>query len=245
MSAAPTRRALLGAAARPRRGARRPTPRTGAPTPRSSRSCWRSRARLAGAYEAALRRDAIDAGLGELLLEQEREHIRGARAVAARRSAGARRGPPCRRASSARRSAAAPPSRASRSTSRPRRSPPTRRRRPRSAGPACAARSARSWPARPAHEVALRAAAGLPLLAGGRRTRVASMGMGFITAPGPLELLVILVVALLVLGPEAAARGRPLRRPRDARAEGLARRRQRRRRRGRARPRRERAERAA
>ena len=28
------------------------------------------------------------------------------------------------------------------------------------------------------------------------------MGMGFITAPGPLELLVILVVALLVLGPK-------------------------------------------
>ena len=28
------------------------------------------------------------------------------------------------------------------------------------------------------------------------------MGMGFITAPGQLELLVILVVALLVLGPK-------------------------------------------
>jgi sec-independent protein translocase protein TatA len=28
------------------------------------------------------------------------------------------------------------------------------------------------------------------------------MWMGFITAPGPLELLVILVVALLVLGPK-------------------------------------------
>ena len=28
------------------------------------------------------------------------------------------------------------------------------------------------------------------------------MGMSFITAPGPLELLVILVVALLVLGPK-------------------------------------------
>jgi Ferritin-like domain len=33
--------------------------------------------RLAGAYEAALRREAIDARLGELLLGQEREHIRG------------------------------------------------------------------------------------------------------------------------------------------------------------------------
>lgn len=33
--------------------------------------------RLAGAYEAALRRDAIDAGLGEMLRDQEREHIRG------------------------------------------------------------------------------------------------------------------------------------------------------------------------
>ena len=28
------------------------------------------------------------------------------------------------------------------------------------------------------------------------------MAMGFITAPGPLELLVILIVALLVLGPK-------------------------------------------
>jgi Ferritin-like domain len=34
-------------------------------------------ARLAGAYEAALRRDAIDTELGRLLLEQEREHMRG------------------------------------------------------------------------------------------------------------------------------------------------------------------------
>jgi rubrerythrin len=33
--------------------------------------------RLEGAYEAALRRMAIDAGLGELLRDQEREHIRG------------------------------------------------------------------------------------------------------------------------------------------------------------------------
>jgi ferritin-like protein len=33
--------------------------------------------RLLGAYEAALRRDAIDAGLGEMLRDQEREHIRG------------------------------------------------------------------------------------------------------------------------------------------------------------------------
>ena len=33
--------------------------------------------RREGAYEAALRREAIDAGLGELLRDQEREHIRG------------------------------------------------------------------------------------------------------------------------------------------------------------------------
>jgi rubrerythrin len=33
-------------------------------------------ARLAGAYEAALRRDAIDRRLGELLRDQERAHIR-------------------------------------------------------------------------------------------------------------------------------------------------------------------------
>jgi rubrerythrin len=33
--------------------------------------------RLVGAYEAALRRDAIEAGLGETLRDQEREHIRG------------------------------------------------------------------------------------------------------------------------------------------------------------------------
>jgi rubrerythrin len=33
--------------------------------------------RLTTAYEAALRRRAIDAGLGEMLRDQEREHIRG------------------------------------------------------------------------------------------------------------------------------------------------------------------------
>ncbi len=33
--------------------------------------------RLVAAYEAALRRDAIEAGLGETLRDQEREHIRG------------------------------------------------------------------------------------------------------------------------------------------------------------------------
>jgi hypothetical protein len=33
--------------------------------------------RLVSAYEAALRRDVIDAGLGELLRDQEREHVRG------------------------------------------------------------------------------------------------------------------------------------------------------------------------
>ena len=40
--------------------------------------------------------------------------------------------------------------------------------------------------------------------------------MGFISAPGPLELMVILVVALIVLGPAEAAGGGPLGRQRNA-----------------------------
>ena len=47
-----------------------------------------------------------------------------------------------------------------------------------------------------------------------------------ISAPGPLELLVILVVALLVLGPKRLPEAARSVRTRDARAEGIARRRQ-------------------
>ena len=39
---------------------------------------------------------------------------------------------------------------------------------------------------------------------------------------GPTELIIVLVIALVVLGPEAAAAGRPLARPGDARVQGLA-----------------------
>ena len=40
--------------------------------------------RLAGAYEAALARDTIEPALGELLLDHEREHIRGLEQALAR-----------------------------------------------------------------------------------------------------------------------------------------------------------------
>ena len=60
--------------------------------------------RLISAYEAALRRDAIDVALGEMLRDHEQEHARAHRggasprraALAARERAGARahRGPP-------------------------------------------------------------------------------------------------------------------------------------------------------
>jgi hypothetical protein len=79
VNAVPTRRTLLGAAAT--------AVVLGLAAPGSAES-GRSDAeileellvlesRLAGAYDAALRRDAIDAGLGEMLRDQEREHIRG------------------------------------------------------------------------------------------------------------------------------------------------------------------------
>ena len=42
--------------------------------------------------------------------------------------------------------------------------------------------------------------------------------MGFISTPGPLEILVILAIALVVLGPGAASGGRAVGRPRHARA---------------------------
>ena len=44
---------------------------------------------------------------------------------------------------------------------------------------------------------------------------------------GPMELIIVLVIALLVLGPEALARGRPRRRQGHARVQGLAERRSR------------------
>jgi Ferritin-like domain len=125
-------------------------------------------ARLAGAYEAALRRDAIDTSLGRLLLEQEREHIRGVEQAA--RSLGGRAPRavvPPRELGSALRSRAAfarfalgleaealaAYTSASAEISRP------GLRRPLGSIMACES----------AHEVALRAAAGLPLLAGGPR----------------------------------------------------------------------------
>jgi hypothetical protein len=122
--------------------------------------------RLAGAYEAALRRDAIDAGLGELLLEQEREHIRGL--DQALRSVGGRSPRatvPPRELSSALRSRAAFA-----------RFAVDLEAQARSAYTSAAAEISRPGLRRPlgsimaceaAHEVALRAAAGLPLLAGG------------------------------------------------------------------------------
>jgi hypothetical protein len=44
--------------------------------------------RLAGAYEAALARDAIEPALGELLLRHEREHVRGLEQALGKRSPG-------------------------------------------------------------------------------------------------------------------------------------------------------------
>jgi Ferritin-like domain len=44
--------------------------------------------RLAAAYEGALARDAIEPGLGELLLRHEREHIRGLEQALGKRRAG-------------------------------------------------------------------------------------------------------------------------------------------------------------
>ena len=43
---------------------------------------------------------------------------------------------------------------------------------------------------------------------------------------GPMELIIVLVIALIVLGPEEAARGGPLGREGDARVQGLAQRHQ-------------------
>jgi hypothetical protein len=50
--------------------------------------------RLAGAYEAALAREAIDPALGELLLGHERDHIRGVEQALARTAPRATAPPP-------------------------------------------------------------------------------------------------------------------------------------------------------
>lgn len=74
----PTRRALFGAAAALAVG--RAAPALGQDTRPDNEILEELLAlenRLVGAYEAALRRTAIDAGLGALLRDQEREHIRG------------------------------------------------------------------------------------------------------------------------------------------------------------------------
>jgi hypothetical protein len=78
VSAGTTRRAVIGAGAAIVVGAAAPANAQGE---RSDVEILEEllvlEGRLVGAYEAALRRDAIDAGLGELLRDQEREHIRG------------------------------------------------------------------------------------------------------------------------------------------------------------------------
>jgi hypothetical protein len=78
VSAAPTRRALVGAAAAVVVGAAAPAYAQGG---RSDVEILEEllalEGRLVAAYEAALRRDAIDPCLGALLRDQEREHIRG------------------------------------------------------------------------------------------------------------------------------------------------------------------------
>jgi hypothetical protein len=78
VSAAPTRRSVIGAAAAVVVGASAPALAQGG---RSDVEILEEllvvEGRLVGAYEAALRRGVIEAGLGELLRDQEREHIRG------------------------------------------------------------------------------------------------------------------------------------------------------------------------
>ena len=93
----PTRRALFGAAAALAVG--RAAPALGQDARSDNEILEELLAlenRLEGAYEAALRRTAIDAGLGELLRDQEREHIRGLEQSLGTLGASARRGPRCR-----------------------------------------------------------------------------------------------------------------------------------------------------
>ena len=73
-----TRRALFGAAAAVAAGAAAPAlGQDGRSDGEILEELLALESRLESAYEAALRREAIDAGLGELLRDQEREHIRG------------------------------------------------------------------------------------------------------------------------------------------------------------------------
>ena len=169
MSSAQTRRALLGAAA-----ALAVVAPAYAQGSRSDGQILEEllalEARLAGAYEAALRRDVIDAGLGRLLLEQEREHIRGLEQ--ALRSLGGRAPRavvPPRELGSALRSRAAfarfaldleAEARAAYTSASAQVGRPGLRR-PLGSIMACEA----------AHEVALRVAAGLPLLASPARSK--------------------------------------------------------------------------
>lgn len=165
MSGAPTRRALLGAVAALAVAA--PAYAQGG---RSDGEILEEllalEARLAGAYEAALRRDAIDRGLGELLLEQEREHIRGLeQALRSMGGRAPRAGVPSPELGSALRSPAAfarfalglEARAVAAYTSASAEITRAGLRRPLGSIMACES----------AHEVALRAAAGLPLLAGG------------------------------------------------------------------------------
>jgi hypothetical protein len=76
VSGAPTRRALIGAALVV--GVAAPAyPQGGRSDVDILEELLALEGSLLGAYDAALRRDAIEAGLGELLRDQEREHIRG------------------------------------------------------------------------------------------------------------------------------------------------------------------------
>jgi Ferritin-like domain len=79
-AAAATRRGLLGAAGTLVLGAAAARPAFAQPERTDGEILEELLAleqRLTSAYEAALRRRAIDAALGEMLRDQEREHIRG------------------------------------------------------------------------------------------------------------------------------------------------------------------------
>ena len=56
----------------------------------------------------------------------------------------------------------------------------------------------------------------------GREPRLDRLVVDRMPNVGPMELVIVLAIALIVLGPEEAARGRPLDRQRHARVQGLA-----------------------
>jgi rubrerythrin len=158
-----TRRALFGAAAAVALGAAAPAlGQDGRSDSEILEELLALESRLESAYEAALRREAIDAGLGELLRDQEREHIRGLEQSLGERSPRATVPPPelgtalrsraafARFALDLEAQAVSAYVKAAAEIRRP------GLRRPLGSIMACEA----------AHEVALRAAAGLPLLAG-------------------------------------------------------------------------------